>query len=51
MAVRLAKDTGQTETVPLERFYDLLASPQLIEILCVQERGFGASGLEPLEVS
>ena len=51
MLVLPAADGESADTIPLERALDALLPAQVVEILCVQERSFGNSGLEPLELS
>jgi len=38
---------GEVTSVPLAEGLDLLAAPTVVDILCMQERAFGDSGLEP----
>ncbi|MCX5769250.1 MAG: hypothetical protein NTZ09_03090 [Candidatus Hydrogenedentes bacterium] len=48
MAVLPGDSAGAVKTLPLPQVMDSLQPATLVEVLAVQERAFGNSGLQPL---
>jgi hypothetical protein len=48
VVVLSADNAGSVKTLPLPEVVDALDPATLVEVLAVQERGFGNSGLPPL---
>ena len=50
MLVLLAEGAGGAQAVALSQALSALHPRQVVEVLCAQERAFGASGLNPIEL-
>ena len=48
VVVLSADNSGSIKTVPLPELVDALHPATLVEVLAVQERAFGNSGLQPM---
>jgi hypothetical protein len=48
VVVLSADNAESVETIPLQEVVDALHPATLVEVLAVQERAFGDSGLQPL---